>query len=239
MKIIEENFMKLIKKMVQYAHVTENSLNGFGGPSIYFHSKCINELNSNYLSSRHIELIYATLTSWGMHRMGNKNSQLCDFKVFKESIINKKELYNYLNKFNIGRINNNSLDKLLTNEIKDVFYNLKVSNAKNSFIVAKSKALHHLLPDLILPIDRQYTVRFFTKNKSKWTNKDGKLKQISLPNSQEKQYELFKEIVKKSMEFVQNYRFKKIKYLKDSNSFNSSHLKIMDNLIIEYIKSNQ
>jgi hypothetical protein len=29
-------------------------------------------------------------------------------------------------------------------------------------IVAGSKMLHHLLPDLIPPIDRQYTFRFFT-----------------------------------------------------------------------------
>src|SRR2546421_6016081 len=33
-------------------------------------------------------------------------------------------------------------------------------------IVAGSKALHHVLPDLILPIDREYTIRFFFHHKS-------------------------------------------------------------------------
>ena len=32
-------------------------------------------------------------------------------------------------------------------------------------IVAGSKTLHHVLPDLIPPIDRQYTFRFFTGQK--------------------------------------------------------------------------
>ena len=36
---------------------------------------------------------------------------------------------------------------------------------RKSEIVAGTKALHHVLPDLILPIDRQYTFRFFTGQK--------------------------------------------------------------------------
>ena len=42
-----------------------------------------------------------------------------------------------------------------------VIANLKVSTS-GTRIVAGSKALHHVLPDLIAPIDRQYTWRFFT-----------------------------------------------------------------------------
>ena len=33
-------------------------------------------------------------------------------------------------------------------------------------IVSGSKALHHLLPDLVPPIDREYTVQFFFNNKN-------------------------------------------------------------------------
>ena len=38
---------------------------------------------------------------------------------------------------------------------------LRVSRSETR-IVASSKALHHVLPDLVPPIDRQYTFRFFT-----------------------------------------------------------------------------
>jgi hypothetical protein len=41
---------------------------------------------------------------------------------------------------------------------------IKVSTSRTQ-IVAGSKRLHHLLPDLILPIDRQYTFSFFTGQK--------------------------------------------------------------------------
>ena len=37
-------------------------------------------------------------------------------------------------------------------------------SASGTQIVAGTKALHHLLPDLIPPIDRTYTIRFFHEN---------------------------------------------------------------------------
>ncbi len=46
----------------------------------------------------------------------------------------------------------------------DVIAYVKVSTSRTQ-IVAGSKMLHHLLPDLIPPIDRQYTFRFFTGQK--------------------------------------------------------------------------
>lgn len=43
----------------------------------------------------------------------------------------------------------------------DVISTLDISTSQTR-IVAGSKALHHVLPDLVPPIDRQYTFRFFT-----------------------------------------------------------------------------
>jgi hypothetical protein len=42
---------------------------------------------------------------------------------------------------------------------------MKVSTSQTQ-IVAGSKFLHHLLPDLVPPIDRQYTFSFFTGQKA-------------------------------------------------------------------------
>lgn len=49
-------------------------------------------------------------------------------------------------------------------DLRDVFLNLKVMES-NARLVGNSKALHHLLPELVPPVDRQYTVKFFTEIK--------------------------------------------------------------------------
>ena len=43
----------------------------------------------------------------------------------------------------------------------DTFHNLGLSKTKAQVVTA-SKAMHHLLPDLVPPIDHEYTSRFFT-----------------------------------------------------------------------------
>jgi hypothetical protein len=68
---------------------------------------------------------------------------------------------------------------------------LSVSGAT---IVANSKALYHLLPRLIPPIDRQYTVRFFQQPPEKWRDSKGKFRAIMLPAGAEPQFELFRSI---------------------------------------------
>ena len=57
-----------------------------------------------------------------------------------------------------------------------------------------SKALYHLLPRLIPPIDRQYTVRFFLQSPENWRDSKGKFKTIMLPKNAEAQFELFRSI---------------------------------------------
>lgn len=53
----------------------------------------------------------------------------------------------------------------MADAIWEVLASLQVSTSATR-IVAGSKALHHVLPDLVPPIDRQYTFRFFTGQKS-------------------------------------------------------------------------
>jgi hypothetical protein len=62
----------------------------FGGPCVYFHRECLRAREQGFLSDRHIEMLYATLTAWGMHRMGDadKTKKLTDWAQFRESLIN-------------------------------------------------------------------------------------------------------------------------------------------------------
>ncbi|MGA8923203.1 MAG: hypothetical protein WB682_08655 [Candidatus Dormiibacterota bacterium] len=64
-------------------------------------------------------------------------------------------------------------------------------SVSNATIVVNSKAFHHLFPDLIPPIDRQYTIRFFGKLPEHWLDQMGKFRIISLPNGIDAQFHLF------------------------------------------------
>src|SRR5882672_11022251 len=62
----------------------------FGGPCIYFHNECLRDGRDAFLSVRHVEMLYATLTAWGMHRMGNAEStktKLTGWEQFHGSIL--------------------------------------------------------------------------------------------------------------------------------------------------------
>src|ERR1700738_5366366 len=62
----------------------------FGGPCVYFHEECLNAGAREFLSRRHVEMLYATLTGWGMHRMGDPKTtktKLTDWERFNGSIL--------------------------------------------------------------------------------------------------------------------------------------------------------
>jgi hypothetical protein len=58
-------------------------------------------------------------------------------------------------------------------------------------IVINSKAFHHLFPEFIPPIDRQYTVRFFTQEPQHWRDEKKRFRTISLPEGIDAQFEWF------------------------------------------------
>ena len=142
----------------------------FSGPSLYFHFRTIERLkNCVSISSAldddlFFEYLYATLTAWGLHRMGPGGAKLADFDVFIKSIRDQK--------IQIGNLEGRALFKLSEedlNNITDILWqilnNIRAS-ASATKLVANSKALHHILPNLVPPIDREYTLRFFYDNKT-------------------------------------------------------------------------
>src|SRR5262249_22487154 len=70
------------------------------------------------------------------------------------------------------------------------YKNLRLS-VSDATIVVNSKAFYHLLPDLIPPIDRQHTVRFFRQLPEDWRYPNGKLKGMALSIGLEAQFSLF------------------------------------------------
>lgn len=145
----------------------------FGGPSIYFHRKtrcmldqrlqltgCPERALADCIEDQaFLESLYATLTAWGLHRMGPKQGQLVDFASFAATFRSRKD--------QICSQSNRRIEELEARSVGGVAgalwgmiegLNIGYAEAK---IVRGAKALHHLLPDLIPPIDREYTLKFF------------------------------------------------------------------------------
>ncbi|GAB3849428.1 hypothetical protein ACFPIJ_51390 [Dactylosporangium cerinum] len=142
---------------------------GWPGPSLYFHDRAI-QVRREHTSAmsllrddRFLEYVYAVLPAWGMHRMGDQAAKVCDFEPFSTAVRNCSSALEELWDLRITALTSEQ-DAEVASKLWDIIARLKVSRSETQ-IVAGSKALHHVLPDLLPPIDRQYTFRFFTGQK--------------------------------------------------------------------------
>jgi len=225
----------LIHNLKDYYEKSLTVFRYFGGPCVYFHTQCIQEQKEHFLSYRHIELIYATLTAWGMHRMGDPRktrAKLVEFHDFKSSILQNGRLFESLRHH---RLESMSLDEYahILERLRLPYHALKVSISKAS-IVANSKTLAHILPDLIPPIDRQHTVRFFTQEYRDFFRKNGKYRQVNLPGDRNKQFARFRELCYEMKTLLDQCDLNMFELSEDT--FNTSYPKIVDNLIVAYVK---
>ncbi len=233
---VTNNEIELIDSFAYYYTKSLTILKDFGGPSIYFHVQAIREQENNFLSNRHIEMIYGTLASWGMHKMGDPTktkAKMVDFIDFKNSIIIHKDDFKKLRNYRIDACTVDEYNKYI-NELEKAYFNLKVS-ISNATIVANSKVLAHILPNLIPPIDRQYTIRFFTQDNKEFFTKTGYYKQVNIPKNSKEQFSDFRSYcckIKRMFDYS-NHKVLSI----DKETFNTSYPKIMDNLIVAFIKS--
>lgn len=144
--------------------------NAFPGPSLYFHERAIERRRAHadaaslLTDTQFLETVYAVLPAWGMHRMGKQKAKVVDFDVMVESFQAMAEPIRALWGRSITSIADDEVADI-SDQIWHIIAGVQVSQSETR-IVAGSKALHHVLPDLVPPIDRQYTFRFFTGQKS-------------------------------------------------------------------------
>ena len=160
----------LTSSFTRYVQEFENQ-KLFTGPSLYFHRKTMAILRSHACSVRKcledpafLDSLYATLTSWGLHRMGRKGAKLVDLPEMVWSLRRRAHDLAKLEGLRLWELDQPAMERV-RECLWYVVDDLEVSAARIK-IVAGSKALHHLLPNLLPPIDRQYTVRFFLDNKN-------------------------------------------------------------------------
>ena len=104
--------------------------------------------------------IYDILVNWGLARLG-KNA--CPKNSFQSSIKTVSTALNTLQKFSLTDFLNSSKLPIIQQSINDIFNNLKLANTKN-ISVYYSKALHLFLPNLIIPMDNKYTLKYMHKS---------------------------------------------------------------------------
>jgi len=191
----------------------------FGGPSVHFHVRAI-ERRMTHESVRSaigdeelLELIYSMLTSWGMHRMGPKGAKLVDFEPFCDGIRRQSAILEELETLSITDVDN--VDAV-AGKIWSAVSSARLS-ASGTQIVAGTKALHHLLPNLIPPVDRTYTIRFFHEN-------------TLMPRGDE---DAFREVYPALAEIAS--RVGDCLSVNNRSPMNTSRTKIIDNAIIGYV----
>lgn len=194
----------------------------FYGPSLHFHRRALGLDGKNIQTECKSELIYAMLTSWGMHRMGLKGPKMVDFKRFSNSINNL-----HIESSSVSELSYKDLidaDSEKWEEVHGIFNQLDVMESSIS-LVSHSKVLAHLFPHLIAPIDREYTLKYLY----------GK---TNICGNKEYQWQLLKKI---HVEFFYPIcKCLKVKKLIEkwmsmdcySSSWDTSLLKTIDNLVI-------
>lgn len=195
----------------------------FTGPSVYFHRKTLAErarlqnLQEVLRDGLYFDYLYATLASWGMHRMGKGNTRLCEMEHMRKSI--ERQIPNILTLQNL-HLEAVQVDRLerTAQLIWEIIQNLEIGIGGVK-IVAGSKALHHILPELVPPIDREYTLRFFYGNKN-----------INRP-----EYELFYEIYRQYHHLAVSQRGVIATAIRRGGNMNTSTTKVIDNAIVGFV----
>jgi hypothetical protein len=108
-----------------------------------------------------IPLIRQTLIEWGMDQQG---AELASLEEIEKTIFQHRPLLLKLYPHQLRQLADKTLEEI-TPRLELAFGGLKIMKSKRR-IVGVSKALHFLLPDLVMPIDGTYTLpAFFWRNK--------------------------------------------------------------------------
>jgi len=105
---------------------------------------------------RFFELVYATLCAFNMNQRAAKLVRLEDFK---EKVKKLEGGLIALSRKHLALLNDEEFEKT-QGAIHQLFKQLNVMRGASQ-LVGLSKTLHFLLPNLVMPIDRKYTLNFF------------------------------------------------------------------------------
>lgn len=198
-------------------HAAYYAAETFGGPSLHFHRRALESRRSDDLA-RQLEYIYATLASWGMHRMGRGGSKMQSFDIFRKSVEPLEEKIR-----EAGQFDHQSMTPARWQVLEHIFRSIKVM-ASGTTLVGNSKVMAHLLPNIVPPIDREYTLRYLRGN-------------TNIRNDLAHEWALMREIIEEFfIPLAKDPRFASLTraWTSDQEKYpwDTSILKIIDNLVI-------
>ena len=138
----------------------------FTGPSVYFYERTVNMVRSAKAlrdlagDDLFCEYAYATLTAWGMHRMGESvATKLTDYPTFSAAVRSFLEEVEDLKGASICDLSDEEA-AALTKRLAKLVEKPGITTS-GAPLVANTKTMHFILPDLVPPVDRTYTCRLF------------------------------------------------------------------------------
>ena len=161
-----------------------------------------------------LEILYQTLYAWNI---GKRGSHLSPFPDFKKELQSKTNLIAFLDGL---RIDSPQLDlQELSSYLWQLMDSLEI-NQNYTKLVACSKTLHHILPDLVVPIDRAYTGTFFERYENAFQNSQKNFLSLAMEN--------FATIARATnpAQFI-------------GKGWNTCQTKIIDNAIVGYIMAHR
>lgn len=207
----------------------------FGGPSVYFHERCLLAATEEFLSIRHVEMLYATLASWGMHRMGDPGAtktKLTEWDLFHNSIMEQRANLEPFRGVRMLGVSEREYSEAVV-ALKPHYREFKLS-VSAATVVVNSKALFHIFPEFIPPIDRQYTIRFFEQPPERWRDSMGKFRMVNLPPDFDGQFDVFCRVcvgIKRLADQIEPQIFDH-----ERLDHGVTAPKAMDNAIVNYVK---
>ncbi len=180
-------------------------------------NKCINIKNRCF-----IDLIWATLDAWNMN---SRSAKLADIEDFKKNLIDNTEAteaIESLKKYSIEDLSEkNDKSKGIFEQLKTLFNMLKLTDTDTK-LVTFSKTKHFLLPNLIVPIDRKYTLKFF---------------ELNINNAKDEEFDHFTNIESTFGLFASEVNLDD--FVSKNSKWCKYKTKIIDNIIIGYVKKEQ
>ena len=188
----------------------------FTGPSLHFHVTSLDAAKKGDIN-QFIDQVYALLPSWGMHRMGRKGPKMVEFDAFKNSVL---AVENDLRQLREKTHSTMGGDDWIC--LKNAFDGINCMRT-NVQLIGNSKVLAHWLPNLVPPIDREYTLAFMpyhgdiSGRSNGWRVMETLLREFFHPILEDKNFRTFAGTVLAKV---------------DGRSWHTSPMKLIDNLLI-------
>jgi hypothetical protein len=184
-------------------------------------NKCDKASNYSTLVSNpaYINLVYAALKEFSMNERG---ARLVEQPQFQSSVLKHVPTLSLLSSHSLESIDNKSLTNILSN-LWVLFQGLQVM-ASPSKLVGVSKAMHFLLPNLVMPVDRKGVLSFYYGQTS-----------LNVPTSLHKQFQVLQEVFESYGDLAQHLPLNLSNW--DGNWWNKSVPKRIDNAIAGFWKA--